>query len=97
MTKRTVIIWVIGVLFLFTASVVSAQMTGRQVMEKQKERHKVKTEVGNEDMMLVDKSGSKENRQVVRYAKEVGKDVHRYLVVFLSPGDIRGTVNPVDE
>ena len=41
--------------------------------------------------MLLDKSGAKENRQVVRYAKEVGKDLHRYLVVFLSPGDIRGT------
>lgn len=60
-------------------------------MEKQKERHKVKTEIGNEDMVLLDKSGAKENRQVVRYAKEVGKDLHRYLVVFLSPGDIRGT------
>ncbi len=90
MAKRT-IIWIIGILFLFSASVVSAQMTGKQVMEKQKERHKVKTEIGNEDMVLLDKSGAKENRQVVRYAKEVGKDLHRYLVVFQSPGDIRGT------
>ena len=88
MIKRTVI-WIVGILFLLSAASVSAQMTGRQVMEKQKERHKVKTEIGNEDMMLVDKSGAKENRQVVRYAKEVGKDLHRYLVVFLSPGDIR--------
>jgi len=90
MAKRTVI-WIIGILFLFSASVVSAQMTGKQVMEKQKERHKVKTEIGKEDMVLQDKSGAKENRQVVRYAKEVGKDLHRYLIVFLSPGDIRGT------
>jgi len=90
MIKKAVV-WTVGILFLFSAAAVSAQMTGRQVMEKQKERHKVKTEIGNEDMMLVDKSGAKENRQVVRYAKEVGKDLHRYLVVFLSPGDIRGT------
>ena len=31
MAKRT-IIWIIGILFLFSASVVSAQMTRRQVM-----------------------------------------------------------------
>jgi len=90
MAKRAIIL-VFGILFLFSAAAVSAQMTGRQVMEKQKERHKVKTEIGKEDMMLVEKSGAKENRQVVRYAKEVGRDLHRYLVVFHSPGDIRGT------
>lgn len=79
-------------LALLLASAVFAQeMTGRQVMEKQKERHKVKSEIGSENMLLVDKDGARENRQVKRYAKEVGKDLHRYLVVFLSPGDIRGT------
>jgi len=42
-------------------------------------------------MLLVDKDGNQEKRQVRRYAKEVEKDLHRYLVVFLSPGDIKGT------
>jgi len=85
-------VWAVGLMVVsFFASAASAQMTGRQVMEKQKSLHKVKTEIGSENMLLVDKGGSKETRQVRRYAKETGKDLHKYLVVFLSPGDIRGT------
>lgn len=81
-----------GLLWVFCSTyALAAEMTGRQVMEKQKELHKVKTEIGSENMLLVDKSGNKENRQVKRYAKETAKDLHKYLVVFLSPGDIRGT------
>lgn len=90
--RKNLTLWMVVVLLLAGASLVwGAELTGRQVMEKQKERHKVKTEIGNENMLLVDKSGGKENRQVKRFAKEVGKDIHRYLVVFLAPGDIRGT------
>ncbi len=69
----------------------AAEMTGRDVMEKQKELHKVKSEIGDEIMLLVDKDGNKEKRNVKRYAKEVGDDLYRYLVVFLSPADIKGT------
>jgi len=81
----------LALLWLVVPLVAQADMTGREVMEKQKELHKVKTEIGDEIMMLVDKDGNKEKRNVKRYAKEVGDDVHRYLVVFLSPADIRGT------
>ncbi len=69
----------------------AAEMTGREVMKKQKELHKVQSEIGSEIMLLVDKDGSKEKRLVKRYAKEVGDDVHRYLIVFLDPADIKGT------
>lgn len=86
-------IYLTGLTFLFclVSLTGAAELTGRQVMEKQKERHKVKTEIGLENMLLVDKSGHKELRTVKRYAKETGKDLHKYLIVFLSPGDIRGT------
>jgi outer membrane lipoprotein-sorting protein len=68
------------------------ELTGRQVMEKQKELHKVKTEYGEELMLLVDvKSGAKEKREVKRYAKEMDNDLNRYLVVFTAPADIKGT------
>lgn len=78
-------------LWLIIPVMAQAEMTGREVMEKQKELHKVQTEIGDEIMMLVDKDGNKEKRNVKRYAKEVGDDIHRYLVVFLSPADIKGT------
>jgi hypothetical protein len=90
--KKTV--WIVGlvVIWLFTPVISqAAEMTGRDVMQKQKELHKVQNEIGDEVMLLVDKEGGKEKRQVKRYAKEVGNDIHHYLVVFLSPADIRGT------
>ncbi len=91
MKKR---LWIVGlvVIWLFTPVLTqAAEMTGRDVMEKQKEFHTVQSEIGEEVMLLVDKEGGKEKRQVKRYAKEMGDDIHHYLVVFLSPADIRGT------
>ena len=42
-------------------------------------------------MILVDKDGGKETREVRRHSKEVEPDIYRTLVVFLSPADIKGT------
>jgi len=47
----------------------AAEMTGHEIMKKQKELHKVQNEIGDEIMLLVDKDGGKEKRQVKRYAK----------------------------
>jgi hypothetical protein len=65
--------------------------SGRAIMEMQKERHRAATEVVEETMVLVDKSGSQEVRQLRRYTKEVEADVYRLLLVFLGPPDIAGT------
>ena len=78
-------------LMIIPLTVHASEMTGQEIMKKQKELHKVQTEIGNEIMLLVDKDGSKERRQVKRYAKETGQDIHRYLIVFLDPADIKGT------
>ena len=86
--------WILSLIMLWLSVPLAAQaaeMTGREVMKKQKELHKVQSEIGNEIMLLVDKDGSKEKRQVKRYAKEVDNDVYHYLIVFLKPADIRGT------
>jgi len=86
MKKVIILIFV----FILSSGYVWA-ITGKEVIEKQKEKHKVKTEVATEIMLLVDKDGSKEKRQLKRYAKEVAPDIHRYLLVFTAPADIRGT------
>ena len=92
MTIKRCITILLGFFLIYFASDVGAEtLTGKQVMEKQKEWHKVSSEIGDEIMLLVDKSGGKEKRQVRRYAKEVGDDLHRYLIVFLKPADIRAT------
>ncbi len=70
----------------------ASDLTGRQVMEKQEKLHKAQSEYGEEVMLLVDtKSGAKEKRDVKRYAKDVGNDLNRALLVFLKPADIKGT------
>jgi len=77
--------------FLFILPVY-AELTGLQIIEKQKELHKVKTEYGEELMLLVEtKNGNKEQREVKRYSKETGNDLNKYLLVFLKPADIRST------
>ena len=68
------------------------ELTGHQIMEKQKELHEVDTEYGEETMLLVDiKSKAKEKRQVKRYAKKMDNGLNRYLLVFTAPADIKGT------
>jgi hypothetical protein len=89
--KRWIAIILGFFLICFAFDVAAETLTGKQVMEKQKELHKVRSEIGDEIMLLVDKKGGKEKRQVRRYAKEIGDDLHRYLIVFLKPADIRAT------
>ncbi len=91
MIKRIIICILAGLWFMSFSTLQAAELTGRQVMEKQKERHKVKSEIGSEVMLLVDKDNNREKRLVKRYAKETGKDLHRYLVVFQGPADVKGT------
>jgi hypothetical protein len=70
----------------------ASEYTGRQIMEKQEELHESQTEYGEEVMLLVDvSSDAKEKRDVKRYAKDMGNDLRRYLLVFLAPPDIKGT------
>jgi len=91
MKRKFWILSLAGLWMIFPLLVQAGELTGRQVMKQQKEQHKVKTEIGNEIMLLVDKDGSKEKRLLKRYAREVGDDVHHYLIVFLDPADIKGT------
>ncbi|MFH2201635.1 MAG: outer membrane lipoprotein-sorting protein [Elusimicrobiota bacterium] len=67
------------------------KLTARQIMQKQKDLHKTTSEIEFQKMMLIDRKGDKELRELRRYNLETGKDLYKYLLVFLSPKDIRGT------
>ena len=66
-------------------------MTGKEIMEKQKNLHKTNSEFEVEMMILQNKDGSKETRKLKRYMREQEKDVYRSLLVFMDPSDIKGT------
>jgi hypothetical protein len=68
-----------------------AQMTGRDVMQKQKDIQNSKSEFIEQTMVLIDNKGRKETRTVRHYSKETQVDANRNLIVFLSPADIKGT------
>lgn len=68
-----------------------AEMTGKQIMEEQKIRHEIPFEYTRSVMLLVDKKGNKEKRELEDYHKKLNNSEERFLLVFLSPASIRGT------
>jgi outer membrane lipoprotein-sorting protein len=70
----------------------AAEMTGREIMEKQEDLQHVDTEYGEEIMLLQDiGSGTNEKRNARRYGKDNEEGLGRSLFAFLSPADIAGT------
>jgi len=81
----------LAVILLVPVVTLAAELTGREIVDKQKNLHEVANEFESQKMILVDKKGKKEVREVRRYSKEVEPDVYRALIVFLNPANIRGT------
>jgi len=82
----------LSLLFYITLSNAAyTELTAKKILNEQKKRHKVKSELATEIMILVDKSGSKEKRIMKRYAKDIGNDLNRFLIVFTKPAEIKGT------
>ncbi len=90
MRIRFVLLAIIAFMLAIPA-LVGAEMTGRQVLEEQKQRLKVKSERAEEIMLLVDRKDNKEKRLITREALELEPDVTRALLVFQQPADVRGT------
>lgn len=84
-------IFIFLVCALLTVPALAAQQSGRDVLNKQKELHKTKTEVETQKMVLIDKASNKESREIKRYLKETDKDIYKALVIFQDPKDIKGT------
>ena len=76
---------------LVVALPVFSEPTAREIMEEQKERHDTETEVTAEIMLLVDKDGNREQRELRNYSKKVKEGETRFLVVFQQPASVRGT------
>lgn len=88
---RKTLCFIVVVVFLIPAAALATDLTGRQILDEQKRRHKTASEIEVQQMLLVDATGGKEKREVRRYSKEVEPDVYRSLLGFLSPRNIRGT------
>jgi hypothetical protein len=70
----------------------AADLTGREIMQKQEDLQSVDSEYGEELMVIQDmKAKSQEKRTARRYGKENDEGLSRSLFAFLSPADIAGT------
>lgn len=88
---KTLIIICLSIIFPIFPFSHAAKLTALQIMEKQKELQSVDTEFEIQKMILVDKSGTKESRELKRVIKKTGKEVYRSLLVFMGPANIKGT------
>lgn len=84
-------IYVASLFLLSAASFSSAEMTGREIMEKQKSLHEVKDQKEAHLMKLVNKKGKVRKRKMLTYAMKTASGVNRSMLVFMAPKDIRGT------
>ena len=76
---------------LISSFTTAEEMTGKQVMEEQKKRHEVKSEITVDVMLLVDSKNRKETRTLKSYYKDLGGGETRTLVVFEEPAAVKGT------
>jgi len=77
-------------LFPWTA-LAGEQMTGRQIMERQKQLHESKDEEFRQDMLLIDRNNNTSKREVVNYYIKTPDKLTKTMIIFLAPADVRGT------
>lgn len=82
---------VFTLLLFCTASGFSSEPTGREIMEIQKDRHSVESEVSTIVMLLVDDKRNRKTRIMKRWSKRFPEGLYRNLLVFHEPRDVAGT------
>ncbi|MBI2538801.1 MAG: outer membrane lipoprotein-sorting protein, partial [Deltaproteobacteria bacterium] len=73
------------------SSLAGEQMTGRQIMEKQKQLHESKDEDFKQDMLLIDRNNNTSKREVANFYLKTPEKLTKTMIIFLSPADVRGT------
>ncbi len=66
-------------------------LTGLEVMQKQKELQQASDEQETIQMKLTDKKGNVKEREIVRYSMKTAGGLNKIMIVFLKPGDVKGT------
>ena len=79
----------IAALFLAAAAQLNAQ-TGRDIVQRVKNRPDGTTRYAEMQLTLVKKNGDKRDRKMVSWAMDEGKDTKK-IMFFTYPGDVKGT------
>ncbi|MGZ8217360.1 outer membrane lipoprotein-sorting protein [Methylomagnum sp.] len=66
-----------------------AEMSGKDIMQAQKQRHETRDEESRAVMRLIDDAGKATEREMVNYSLREDDGTTRALIKFLAPADIR--------
>ena len=89
--KKILFIAALLSIFNFQFSNCQAQkLTGRDIVQKVKDRPDGDTRYGEMELTLVKKNGSTRQRKVTSWAMDEGKDTKK-MMFFTYPGDVKGT------
>ncbi len=69
---------------------VAAELTGREIMEKDEQQNKGEDEFNKTLMVLVNKRGQERKRKMEYYSKTGKDDNDKILIRFLEPSDVKG-------
>ncbi|MCG8306674.1 MAG: outer membrane lipoprotein-sorting protein [Cytophagales bacterium] len=75
---------------LISCGAIAQNLTGREIIQKVKDRPDGDTRYSEMSMKLINKRGSSRDRKVVSNSMDLGKD-KKTIMFFLYPGDVKGT------
>lgn len=76
---------------LLAPSASLSAITGREIMDEQRQRHGARSEKTRSVMKLIDSRGRERSREMVTYSRTVDGDLSQSLLKFLAPSNIRNT------
>ena len=80
----------IAVIVCCSNNIFAQNFSGKEIMQKVKDRPDGKNREMKMQMELINKRGKKRSRSVVSYSMDIGKD-KKSIMFFLSPADVKGT------
>lgn len=88
MKVRSLLLLFISVFMVFGAQ--AQELSGKEIMQKVKDRENGETRYATIEMSLIQKSGRKRVRKMESWSMDVGKDT-KTIMFFSYPGDVKGT------
>ncbi|MGR9013605.1 MAG: outer membrane lipoprotein-sorting protein, partial [Gammaproteobacteria bacterium] len=68
----------------------SSALSGREILDEISKRHDQPYEFETQEVILTDKAGNQEKREMQRYKREISNDETRHLSIFLAPSGVKG-------
>lgn len=83
-------LFILSACMMATFGANAQNLTGREIIEKVKDRPDGDTRYGEMELTLIKKNGSSRQRKVSSWAMDEGKDTKK-MMFFTYPGDVKGT------